>query len=367
MNQNYDIKIKTLSPIHIGAGIDKNWQRAADFVHTNGRIYVLDQRKVWLGLDDRQQQKYVDWLGSGRFAEVERLIVDTLNLENISTNIFEYDGRLQSREIKTLMRNGLNEPYIPGSSIKGAMASALLNFIYNGVKPQYYNDQTAKELLGTFDRALGRYVRPYDSSEMATEINDVDLYNLYQRAMRWEGAFKEDFRIILETFKENTEGVMRLSFATGLADFIKKQRGDVALPTYYKNTFGEKPMENIFKIINNYTRTHAQRELAYFNQYNDHDDIELVIEQLEDIIKDIDKIGEQSCILRLSFGSGFHGITGDWRFKDHTSTIAQPDNKNMIYSRTTRQKEPARYKSRRLVFPFNGLMGFIRLEATASV
>ncbi len=367
MNQNYSINIKTLSPVHIGAGTEKNWQRAADFVHTNGHIYILDQRKVWLGLDDRQQKQYVDWLGNGKFAEVERMIVDSLDLGNISTNIFEYGGKLQSREIKTVMRNGLNEAYIPGSSIKGAMVSALFNFIYTGVKPQFYNDQTAKELLGTFDRALGRFLRPYDSSEMATEVNDVDLYNLYQKAMRWEGRFKEDFRIVLESFKENTEGSMRLSLATGLADFIQKQRGTVALPTYYKNTFGEKPLENIFKIINNYTRTHAQRELAYFNQYNDHEDIDLVVEQLEELIKDIDKIGEQSCILRLSFGSGFHGITGDWRFKDHTSTIAQPDNKNLIYNRTTRQKEPARYKSRRLVFPFNGLMGFIRLDATPSV
>lgn len=366
MNQNYSIKIKTLSPVHIGAGTEKNWQRAADFVHTHGCIYILDQRKVWLGLDDRQQQQYIDWLGSGKFAEVERLIVNALDLEEVSTQIFDYAGKLESREIKTLMRNGVNEAYIPGSSIKGAIVSALFHFIYNGVKPQYFNDQTAKELLGTFDRALGRYLRPYDSSEMATEVNDVDLYNLYQRAMQWEGAFKKDFRIVLETFKENTEGVMRLSFASGLADFIQKKAGDTALPTYYKSTFGEKPLENIFRIINNYTRTHAQRELAYFNQYNDHDDIDLVVEQLEEIIKELDTLGEQSCILRLSFGSGFHGITGDWRFKDHTSTIAQPDSKNMVYSRTTRQKEPARYKSRRLVFPFNGLMGFVRLEVSKS-
>ena len=352
-----------LSPVHIGAGLEKNWQRAADFVHTNGQIYILDQRKVWSGLTDSEQRRYVDWLGSGKFAEVERLIVDALNLDDVATHTFEYGGKLQSREIKTVMRNGLNEAYIPGSSIKGAMVSALFNFIYTGINPKFYNEQTAKELLGTFDRALGRYLRPYDSSEMATEVNDVDLYNLYRRAMDWQGRFKEDFRIVLETFKHDTEGVMRLSIASGLADFVKQQRGDVALPTYYKNTFGDKPLENIFRIINNYTRTHAQRELAYFNQYNDHEDIDDVVKQLEGIIKEINTLGDKSCILRLAFGSGFHGITGDWRFKDHTSTIAQGDNKNMVYSRTTRQKEPARYKSRRLVFPFSGLMGFVRLDA----
>lgn len=367
MNQNYSLKITTLSPVHIGAGTDKSWQRAADFVHTNGHIYILDPRKVWFSLDDRQQRQYLDWLGTGKFAEVERLIVDSLDLKVVSTKKFPYLGKLETREIKTLMRDGINEAYIPGSSVKGAMINALFNFIYNGVKPQYFNDQTANELLGTFDRALGRYLRPYDSSEMATEIVDIDLYNLYQRAMHWEGKFKEGFRIVLESFKENTEGSMHLSLATGLADFVKKQRGDTALPTYYKNTFGEKPLENIFKIINNYTRTHAQRELDYFNNYNDHEDIDGVVEQLETIIKSIDTLNEQTCILRLSFGSGFHGITGDWRFKDHTSTITQPDNKNLVYNQKTRQKEPARYKSRRLTNHSNGLMGFIQLEATPSV
>jgi CRISPR-associated protein Csm5 len=367
MNKNYSIHIKTLSPVHIGAGTEKNWQRAADFVHTNGHIYILDQRKVWLGLTDKQQAQYIDWLGTGRFAEVERMIVDSLNLKTVATSIFEYNGKLTSREIKTVLRNGNNEAYIPGSSIKGAIASALHYFLYEGIKPQYYNDKTAQELLGIFDRALGRFLRPSDSSEMATEVNDVDLYNLYSRASGWRGDFKDNFRIVLETFKENTEGSMRLSLATDLAHFIEQQKGSLALPTYYKHTFGEQPLENIFKIINNYTRVHLQRELAYFKKYNDHEDIDPVIDQLEDLQKDLDSLDEQTCLLRLSFGSGFHGITGDWRFKDHSTTIEQPDTKNRIYNRTTRQNEPARYKSRRLVFPFSGLLGFIKLTATPSV
>jgi hypothetical protein len=363
MHKNYDIQLTMLAPVHIGASAEQNWQRAADFVHTDAKIYVLDQQKVWFDLDKRQQQQYVDWLGNGKFDEVERLIVDYLDLESVSTHIFDYDGKLNSREIKTLIRNGLGETYIPGSSIKGAIASALFHYLYNGVNPTYFNDQTAKELLGTFDRALGRYLRPSDSSAIETEINDVELYNLYRKGVNWSGEFKQGFIILLETFKTNCTGSMRLSLAADIAEFVRKQSGKTGLPTYYDNVFGENPLKNLFKIINDYTRTHIEREIKYLETYNDQEDIDSVLGQLDALLLDLGDIKEHSCILRLAFGSGFHGITGDWRFKDHTSTIAQGDDKNMIYNRTTRNKEAARYKSRRLVFPFAGMMGFVRLDA----
>lgn len=363
MNKNYSVNIKILSPTHIGAGVEKNWQRGADFVHAHSNIYILDQRKVWLDLDDKQQSCYLNFMGSGKLTEIERMLIDELDLKEVASHIFEYGGKFREKEIKTLIRDGNDDAYIPGSSIKGAMSSAIFHLLYEGVnKPQHYSEHTSKELLGTFDRALGRYLRPYDSTPLPTEINDIDLYNLYGRGINWSGDFKQNFRIVAETFKPDTEGVFRLSLADDLAAFVKAQRGDTALPTYYHNVFGHNPLETLFKIINNYTRTHIQRELAYFKTYNDHDDIELVIEQLDDLLKDIDKIGTSSCILRLAYGNGFHGITGDYRFKDHTSTITQPDTKNMIYDRNTRQKEPARYKSRRLVFPYNGLMGFVGLN-----
>jgi CRISPR/Cas system CSM-associated protein Csm5 (group 7 of RAMP superfamily) len=302
-------------------------------------------------------------MGTGKFPEVERLIVDELDLDTITDLSFEYGGKLTKREINTLIRDGNNDAYIPGSSIKGAMSSAIYHFLHEGIKPEHYNEQTANELLGTFDRALGRYMRPYDTSSFETEVNDIELYNLYRKGVNWAGDFKDGFRIIAETFIPNTEGVFRLTLADDLAAFIKKQKGDVALPTYYTNVFGEKPLETLFKIINNYTRTHVRRELLYFEQYNDIEDIDDVISRLQQIIKELDAIGETTCILRLSSGSGFHGITGDYRFKDHTSTIDKGDNRNQIYNRITKQREPARYKSRRLIYPYGGLMGFVRLEA----
>ena len=70
-----------------------------------------------------------------------------------------------------------------------------------------------------------------------------------------------------------------------------------------------------------------------------------------------------ACLLRMSGGSGFHAITGDWRFNDHLQTIEQPDRKNMVYNHKIRGKEPARYKSRRVAYPWKELMGFVQLSS----
>jgi CRISPR type III-A-associated RAMP protein Csm5 len=363
MNLNKNITLKILSPVHIGAGGEKNWQRGADFVHTNGNVYVLDQRKTWLSLPEVLQNRYLSLLGAGNFNDVEKLLTEELDLDDVANYIFEYDGKLKNKEIKTVIRDGNNEAYIPGSSIKGAIASALFHFIYEKEKPEYVDERKVKEMLGDFSNALGRYIRPSDTALMETDIYDVDLYNLYNYGNNWKGKFKENFTIVLEGFKHVTEGSFRLSIAAGLSDFIKVHQvktGKQILPKYYNDTLGKNPFDSLFKLINDSTRTHLEREKAYFEKYDDQDEISEILDHIGELEAELEE--PNSCVLRLAYGSGFHGITGDWRFQDHTTTITEPDKRNMIYNRTTREKDPARYKSRRLVFPFGGLMGFVKMS-----
>ena len=363
MNINKNITLKILSPVHIGAGGEKNWQRGADFVHANGNVYVLDQRKTWLSLPEVLQNRYLSLLGAGNFNEVEKLLTEELDLDDVANYIFEYDGKLKSREIKTVIRDGNYEAYIPGSSIKGAIASALFHHIYEKEKPQYVDEKKVKEMLGDFSNALGRYIRPSDTGMIDTDIYDVDLYNLYSHGKEWKGSFKDNFTIVLEGYRHVTEGSFRLSLAAGLSDFIKVNQaktGKQILPKHYDSTLGSNPFENLFKCINDCTRTHLAREKVYFEKYDNQDEISEILDHIGELELELET--PNSCVLRLAYGSGFHGITGDWRFKDHTQTINEPDKLNMIFNRQTREKAPARYKSRRLVYPFAGLMGFVKLS-----
>ncbi len=369
---NYNTTITILSPVHIGAGVDKNWQRGADFVQHKGNIYVLNQRKVFEHLEDSAQERYLNLLSSGELYKIEQFLIQNIDLERVSKNIFMQEKALKSNEIKTLMRDGNDEAYIPGSSIKGAMASAIYHFLYYGIKPAHYNAITIKELLGEFDRALGRYIRPSDSATLTSEINTVELYNLYRKGLGWEGDFKDGsgFPMPIETFQPGATTTFRLSFAEDLAAFIKVQaekQHRVLLPTYYEQVLGKTPQQTLFGILNSYAIKHISREIAFFEHYDKTDDgiaddINEAVENLKSLLRQAQQADENTCLLRMSFGSGFHGMTGDWRFSDHTETVQKPDNQNLVYNFKTRSKEAPRYKSRRLAFPTSEAMGFVKLS-----
>ena len=41
LNNNQAVQLKVLTPLHIGAGSEKNWQRGVDFIQAEDQIYIL--------------------------------------------------------------------------------------------------------------------------------------------------------------------------------------------------------------------------------------------------------------------------------------------------------------------------------------
>jgi hypothetical protein len=367
-NSNFNIQLSILSPVHIGSGTEKNWQRGLDFVHTNDQVLWLDIDRLMHTMSEQEVNTYMGYLERGNMDVLEDYLTKRFDLEEYARQSFRYESKFHGKEIRALIRDGLGSAYIPGSSIKGAIASALFAFLYRQTAPKYYNNQTFKELYGDFSRSLGRFIRPSDSGGLNSEISDLELFNLYRKGTGWESDKKSDFSIIVETFVPEQHTALRLTLADGLgkllAEWEPKQQKSF-LPTYYKPVFGENPLGNLFKIINESTVSHLNKEIAFFKTYNEYDKTAEVVEQLETLRNQVAECPPQrKCILRMAYGSGFHAITGDWRFSDHASTLKQPDSKNLVYSRHTRQKEPALYKSRRIAFPYAESMGFVALEVS---
>lgn len=363
LNTNYDIGIEVLSPLHIGANQEKNWLRGIDFIQHKGEIFVLDKEKVFGDLDDQSQAKYLSLISAAKFLELEQFISAEVDPENYHKTVYGYQGKLPSNEIKTLIRGGDGNPYIPGSSIKGAMASAVFNFLFDKYQQRIgRGDDLNDSLLGSFSHSLFRYIRPYDATCDKTELCNVELLNLYNNRGQWESRYKEDFNITIENFSPEAKGRFRLSLADGLGRFLMIKRGPRALPRYYDDIFLQgNTIEFLFELINAYTREHIRREIEFFEEFSQVEDIDLIIENLENWQK-LTSQNKQTCILRMAGGIGFHGITGDWRYKDHVEPVYEPDRRNLIYSQRSRQKEPTRYKSRKVIRANAEVMGFVKLS-----
>ncbi|RLI77782.1 type III-A CRISPR-associated RAMP protein Csm5 [Archaeoglobales archaeon] len=114
------MKLEILTPVHIGSG-DK--YLSMDFVIKGNRVVFIDPMKFFeeiekKGLDPVDVAKEI---GEGK-KSIEDFVKD---LSKIKTREIAFNGRTPRREILAHIKSR-EKPYIPGSSIKGAIRTAIL-------------------------------------------------------------------------------------------------------------------------------------------------------------------------------------------------------------------------------------------------
>jgi CRISPR/Cas system CSM-associated protein Csm5 (group 7 of RAMP superfamily) len=286
-----------------------------------------------------------------------------IDLEAVSYRTINFRSD-PGNEVRPMIRNGAGLPYLPGTSIKGALRSVIFKELFSQVDTRDVRDDRTLEntLLGNFDKSIMRYVRVSDAymQNDNTDVWYINLFNLKNNGRNWESTWKSGFNVPVELLLPETTSTFRLNLAKPLVEIIesKYQKGHT-LPQHISKIFTTNPFENLRNIINNYTRKHIEKELQFLSTYNQAEDSDFLIENLEKLLPLTNE--PNSCLFRMAFGSGFHGITGDWRFDGHLTTINNPDDKNWVFSPTIRRKEPSRYKSRKATGQEPTFMGFIKL------
>lgn len=367
LNTNYQVKLRVLSPVHVGAGPDKSWQRGFDFVEKGSDVFVFNRNDLVKYIDDLGlTNDYIRLLSDGNGMKLDKFLKENVDLPKVAERVINYEGKPIGNEIKPLIRDGLGKPYLPGSSLKGAMVSAIFHFLHKHVGPERYNRFINKDLLGDFDQSIMRFLRPTDVELGKTSLSHVSLFNLYADGSRWESDWKDGFQINLEHFETDASGEFRLTIANGLGEFFRKTEAQARrplLPKYYNQTIKkDAPGEHLFEIINACSRDHLRREIDFFTEFDQAEDTDLILAQLQKLEKMCSE-SPRKAVMRMSGSTGFHSITGDWRFKDHRSTVRNPDKDNMAWSQSERQKVPARYKSRKVLGRGEELLlGFVGLE-----
>ena len=127
----YNVKLQTLSPLHIGDGDEL--RQNFDFVVHENHTYRLNEDAILLAKEnllrpDRQ----------GHYPTPGELLT---NADFDNGNLFRYvlrgaarSGRTDAR-MKSFIKDVYDRPYIPGSSLKGALRTALAWTGWDEVKP----------------------------------------------------------------------------------------------------------------------------------------------------------------------------------------------------------------------------------------
>jgi CRISPR/Cas system CSM-associated protein Csm5 (group 7 of RAMP superfamily) len=376
-------KIEALTPVHIGIGAEKAWQNGLDFIQDEKGVHIINQEQLFQVIPAEKMNDFMSYLAKGKMTEW------TLLKQFLKGTVIHYSFQFPfklDKEIRSFLRTGQGQPYIAGSSLKGAIRSVLFKLLYKQLAPQnakvkkeVFNEAIKKKewkevslekkeydkyLFGTIENNIMRMVQVTDAHFTTTRLARVKLFNLKSKESGgWKHGdsntttefdtekFTTDYEVIDTTCGV---GVCRISLPNHFHPTILAK-----IKTHLHQTHNHLPKTatDLFELINTHTKTYIQKQLKFFTTY-EVAKTETVRAMYEKLLAQI-PTDNSYCILKMSAGSGYHSIRGDWEFEDFTNTGTWGET-----AIRKADKEKIKAKTRKIAFSdaTNLLpMGFVKL------
>lgn len=359
-DKRYYIGLQVLTPLNVGAGNDNEWICGIDYVQKDKKVYVLDMEKmVSEGVDvnrmttlfSRADEDGICQLLGNQLQHFSRIVLPS----PVKT----------TNSIKTFLRTGLyDRPLVAGSSLKGAMRSALFSYLRT-------NEDNNDAVFGTMKdgSVFTRFIRVGDIIMPSTLLLNCKLFNLREEpdTHSWLGGWKQGlhqtiadyrsvgFNTLYECVKPGMNGYGTVNLS-GQAFELFEHYGRVRM-TYEdkKRDILNGGLRQLFRIVNRATKGYLLKERDFFEKFSA-DRTEEIVDSINNLLSEIPDDGS-CCIMKMSAGVGFHSITGDWLYDDYGNTglwTLQDSFKNA---------DKFKYKSRKVIEYQKQLqlMGFVKL------
>uniref|UniRef100_A0A7C4U7Q5 CRISPR system Cms protein Csm5 n=1 Tax=candidate division WOR-3 bacterium TaxID=2052148 RepID=A0A7C4U7Q5_UNCW3 len=189
--KNYILHCFILSPIHIGDGSEIE---PLNYVIKNGKLYKIRLEEFIYSLDNDKKNIILNLMKENNLKGIRKFIKDNIDLQKFREYIVDVSRNVQSlyEEKFEDLNNQLilipfirssNIPYIPGSSLKGAIRTAVLNELD---KPEYKDEEISERnksknvegiILNTFDinRKGEKFYKPDKDPFRFIKVKDVFL------------------------------------------------------------------------------------------------------------------------------------------------------------------------------------------------
>jgi len=380
-----NIQLTTLTPVHVGSGdlLQYNADFVEDKIGSNSYIYVVEPAKILQLIGMENIDRWISIIeNAGNTKEFVQKFSPIKSPEAFSSRkILNFAKKIQKGQIlKETIHNGFGFPYIPGSSLKGAIRTVILASLVESVNDKeekiLSKDRKGKtiisdkkiqnELFGNDAKNdLFRFVEVGDAyfdkgSEAAFRMIHLNITN--------KNSLLDDSKSqIVETIDQEKKSVFRLNINLNRYHFAK-EKWDQAV-SYSKNKVINSPgklpeclqsVENLFQTINAHTLKLVNDEIKFWKEI---DQKKAGADNYLDVMKSIQ--GEiinctkgKECILRLGHASGWRFITGAWaenlnNFYSEVVPAARPNN--------DKYPDDVFPKTRRVEEEYQDLLGFVKL------
>jgi CRISPR/Cas system CSM-associated protein Csm5 (group 7 of RAMP superfamily) len=310
-------EIELLTPLHIGDGTELQYN--LDYISNSKSIDVIEFDSLLESLSD-----YPSAINDlSKSIALERLMKDyKINIQPVYSLPFK--GNSTPKSIRRFLKNGHGQPFMAGSSLKGAIHTALWATLDRSRLPasgNYREFSGAVKSLGGKD-PYHMFIRPLQISDSigiepkgAMNCEEIKFFNL-QRENKpgWKDfgtrQTKDRFQETTGLFVECLKPGIKLCLQSRLDPFLNsapiKQVAKIIECT------GLSEFHTLTQTINTHSLHLATRERTFFSEYRT--ETASVVNFYDNLIHQIESAGPDSetSFLRLSWGSGWRGMTGDW-------------------------------------------------------
>ena len=310
-------EIELLTPLHIGDGTEL--LHNLDYMFRNKSIDVIEFDSLLECLSD-YPHAITDL---GKSVALEKLLKDYQVTVPPSYSL-PFKGDSTPKSMRRFMKNGHGQPFIAGSSLKGAIHTSLWTTLDRSGLPAAAN---YREFNGMVKSLGGKdpyhmFIRPLQISDSigiepkgAMNCEEIKFFNLQRENQPGWKDFgsrktKDKYQEATGLFVECLNPGVKLYLQARLDPFLNsapiKQIGKIT------TCAGLSEFYTLSQTINAHSLHLATRERTFFSEYRT--ETANVVNFYDELIRQIESANPDSGMsyLRLSWGSGWRGMTGDW-------------------------------------------------------
>ena len=384
------VKIEALTPVHIGSG--NKLPMNIEVVYNGSELGVVSLDKVVTHIDTDNIGKLTSVIESNENIWDFLKRYGVKSIKDISKRTLEVWGSniAQKKDLKEQLLSSRGYPLLPGSSIKGAIRTALLANMINT------NDRIAKDVLSQYRRKTPSHLwklRDFQNMERSIVnkyFNGTEKPNANKDIMRFLQITDAEFEyktigtnvkiLNLErngwTYKNRGDQITEAIGAGSETQIRIKTDTDLLNKNIEKRTISANidtsfllSINDIFYIINAHTESLLNREIENWEEEIEQTNINgQVTEALNNYLDGLKDLQEQlseldkkkECILRIGGNTGWDFITGAW-IKNKSDLLNDNEWEN-LYKQLNKSRNVNIYPKTRKIDEDGDFFGFVKME-----
>ena len=363
--------IETLTPVHIGSGTEL--QRGIDYLVFNKeeKIGILDDRKVLGIIGEENIDRWVSNIMAERdlseYLQQRKPGFSSCDVSLREVYIFSEKDVNSVRTLKEHMLDARLDPYIPGSSLKGSIRTAIFSYLLKknkiNIPPECRDIRKTATYLEK--HVFGR--DPNNDLLRFLHVSDIgfDCYTVallmrtlnYQRN-GWE--FKNSVNQLVEaigqeeTSRPGTMNIPVVQMERYLNDLKGRDKVNMDLVEILTDN------KLLFRTINEHTITLLDQEIHIWSdpEIGSTMETDQYLKNLQALKKKTQHCNERECVIRTGFGSGWRFMTGGWANID--SGYFSEDEWVRLKSQLSKRDAPYFPKTRKMDID-SDILGFIKI------